>query len=105
MKDKKLNYWFIVVFFILVTISMSIYDFIKENKRWDLEREKYVEMCQAMEDIDQCIVESEKSLLFKKRFEEGQEPVFDVSKTAENLFISLILFFVVRFLLSINQDL
>lgn len=107
MKTKKLNYLFILVFFILISIGMFIFDSVKENNEMELERQKYIDICESIGNNTEekmCIFESEQGLLFQEESKKLSEPAVNIPKIMTNFVYSLILFFVIRGLLSISPD-
>ena len=97
-KKKKIGLGYLLLIFILIMIFTSVYNHFNKSKFI----EEYKQTCNITTnneaDFNNCID-------LKLNVEEMNKPIIDIPQLLGNFVISLIIFFVLRFLLSVGSDL
>lgn len=102
MADKKMSYWWILVFALLIFIGTNVYDHYKEKNQYDQEKQSKIDQCNSLyqnqTQAQQCEDYELKRLAFSKEFNEGTKPLYPISSVLTALILGVILFFTIRYI-------
>jgi hypothetical protein len=95
-KKKKISWSWLLVIFLIVFVSLNIYNSFKPSEYLN----EYKQNCNITSNNQ---IEFDKCIQFKIEFEKMGEPIIDIETIGASLIISLVIFLILRFLLSFDS--